>query len=173
MRKIGTIYHGLDPAKGNLWIVTQDQTDQLNMLFDGNLKMWCTTPGRKSLASNKLKEATPAELGALATAYGYVPRWALTLMGGGVNVTAAVTQAKLTKPSTVLSAGAIAQVQKTLGISLTPPTDSDSVKVDLEVCPKQGHHKFVLYTGLFSSFYFCEYCDRKRELGSGEIYVNA
>lgn len=160
---IGTILHGNNTLIGNLWIITQDQSNTASLLWDGKLKMLCSHLNSKvDRMSLGMRIATPSEVAATTGGLSFLPRWAQDLI---LNPKPAPL---LTPPSTYLAPAVLAAVDAALGNIVTDRAkllDKGLIKVrDLDICPSVGNgvHDFQPYYGFTDTYEYCIYCDTKR-----------
>lgn len=145
-------------STGNVWIVTDGTTRAIALMFDGKAGKYCldfaTTKQDIINPTSFLYELTPKEQRNLTFTHGAPPQWAIDLY-----------KTVLINPFVnALPQGVIQKVQKALGIDLTTESSNATVTKDEDICPINGYHRFLSYTGLLQSFEWCEFCDKKREV---------
>lgn len=167
--KLGTMFHGTNKYVGNIWIVYQDNSNDVALLLDGRLKLYCqdlaTTKKDKLSPMSLAVEVTPTELHSIAFVHGPLPQWAQDLCNGRANTMFNA----LPIPTVTLSPGVIQKIQKSLDIDLTKDSEKVILRKDEDHCPSGSWHQYVNYTGLNQSFQYCTWCDAKRAMPKDAI----
>lgn len=165
---IGTILHGTNARKGNLWIITVDQSFDGSLLFDGLSKTVVPdSQYKRDTMSPGMVIADPNDIARILGGWKYIPTWAQSLI---------LTSPKplpLPKPSVVIPHGAMQQINKAFAtitsqkrlqdLGLTKTSNEFASDFD---CPsrREGGHEFKPYYGFSDTYDYCQWCDKKRPM---------
>lgn len=167
---LGAIILGTSSA-GNVWIVTQDQSREISLVWDGKHAKWCGSEYERPDAI-----ATEPPIAAFDDAITYInsklhtthhitykdfPRWAMDLYNGQQGVKVApqtIAQYKndaAAVPKEVMERLAESGVSHKK-IEIQPP------KRAIDTLRETCHHRFLPYHGFREVYEFCANCDKTR-----------
>ena len=179
---IGTILHGTNKLKGNLWIITVDQSYDASLLFDGsNKSIVMDSLYKRDRMRPNMVIATTQDVMAILGNGNRLPNWATALI-----LTVPKTTLPLPKPSQALTPAAIQAVAKALGATATPQSKMQSLGltkvakqhtffepgietsdyIPSRDCParKEGFCDYQPYYGFTDTYMYCVHCDHKRNM---------
>ncbi len=173
---IGTILHG-NSNKGNLWIITVDQSYDASLLFEGTTKSVVASElYKRDRMSPNMRIPTASEVAIFLGSWLNLPTWAKLLIQ-------TPSKPQLPIPSTTLTPAAIQAVNKALGAIATPQSQLKSLGltktkqpyagvietsdyIPSRDCParSEGFCSYQPYYGFTDQYMFCEYCDDKKRM---------
>lgn len=173
---VGTVLHGTNAAKGNLWIITVDQSYQASLLFDGTTKTVAPDSSfKRDRMSPGMRMADPGDIASKLGSWKNIPTWAQSL------ILTSPGKLPLPKPSTTIPPQVIQQIQKQfaaitpqkqlndLGLTKTKKSywsDDAHDVVPSRLCPsrKEGFCDYQPYYGFTDTYMYCVHCDDKRKM---------
>jgi hypothetical protein len=165
---VGTILHGKS-TKGNLWIITLDNSFAASLLYDGTKFSVVTDIAyKRDQMSPLMRIADPADVASKLGSWANLPTWAQSL------ILTKPSPLPLPKPSTVIPPAVVAQIQRTLGnnttpgqlnsLGLTKPTVEVAAPTSYRTCPARdgGCCDYKPYYGFTENYMYCVFCDDKK-----------